>query len=102
LDYARLSRDGSEWRGTVDAIGITISGEPAFGARRSNAAHDLMFGGARTRTVMLSICISGEAPEAAGHSFSRHKSHGNVAEKWEQNSVGVNERASASELSKAD
>jgi len=71
---ARPYLDSSEHGGTLDAIGITIRGEPAFRARRSIAPHPCI------RWVQdpnhdAVIRISGEAPRRVAHSFSRHKSH---------------------------
>ena len=72
---ARPYLDSSEHGGTLDAIGITIRGEPAFRARRSIAPQPCI------RWVQdpnhdAVIRISGEAPRRRTHSFPRHKSHG--------------------------
>jgi hypothetical protein len=53
---ARPHLDSSEHDGTLGAIGITIRGEPAFGAR-INRATALYSVGARTRT-MMQLCAS--------------------------------------------
>jgi hypothetical protein len=53
---ARPHLDSSEHDGTLGAIGMTIRGEPAFGAR-INRATTLYPVGARTRT-MMQLCAS--------------------------------------------
>src|SRR5271170_8232962 len=65
----------SEHGGTLDAVGMTIRGEPAFG-RADQSRHNLVFGGSKDPNHDAVMRIGGEAPRRRTHSFPRHKSHG--------------------------
>ena len=72
---ARPYLDSSEHGGTLDAVGMTIRGEPAFG-RAYQSRRNLVFGGSRDPNHDELMRISGEAQRRRTHSFPRHKSHG--------------------------
>src|SRR5260370_42648749 len=72
---ARPYLDSSEHGGTLDAVGITIRGEPAF-SRADQSRHNLVCGGSKDPNHDAVMRISGEAPRRRTHCFPRHKSHG--------------------------
>src|SRR5712675_2794652 len=72
---ARPYLDSSEHGGTLDAVGMTIRGEPAFG-RAYQSRRNLVFGGSKDPNHDAVMRIGGEAPRRRTHSFPRRKSHG--------------------------
>src|SRR3979490_3335758 len=67
---ARPYLDSSEHDGTLDAVGMTIRGEPAFG-RAYQSRHNLVFGGSKDPNHDAVMRIGGEAPRRRTHSFPR-------------------------------
>src|SRR5450755_4647316 len=74
--------DSSEHGGTLDAVGMTIRGEPAFG-RAYQSRHNLVFGGSKDPNHDAVMRIGGEAPRRRTHSFPRHKAMAQAGEPLE-------------------
>src|SRR6266581_8720647 len=72
---ARPYLDNSEHGGTLDAVGMTIRGEPAFG-RADQSRHNLVFGGSKDPNHDAVMRIGGEAPRRRTHSRNRCQHHG--------------------------
>ena len=70
----RLVLDRSEHDGTLDAVGMTIRGEPASGA--SDRAATLYSVGREDPNHDALMRIGSEAPRRRTHSAQRHDSHG--------------------------
>ena len=73
FELARPYLDSSEHGGTLDAIGITIRGEPAFRARRSIAPHPCIQWGPRPRTMMQSYASAAKLRGGGPFFFSAQK-----------------------------
>src|SRR5215471_6878220 len=73
FELARPYLDSSEHGGTLDAIGITIRGEPAFRARRSIAPHPCIRWGPRPRTMMQSYASAAKLRGGGPFFFSAQK-----------------------------
>jgi hypothetical protein len=71
---ARPYLDSFEHDGTLGAVGMTIRGEPAFGAA-DQSRHNLVFGRSEDPNHDAAMRIGSEAPRRRTHSSSRHDSH---------------------------
>src|SRR5262249_50898207 len=78
FELARPYLDSSEHGGTLDAIGITIRGEPAFRARRSIAPHPCIRWIQGIRTMMQIYASAARLRSSGAESFDRHESHAMV------------------------
>jgi hypothetical protein len=72
--FARPYLDGSAHGGTLDAVGMTIRGEPACG--RVSIAPQPCIRWSKDPNHDAVMRIGGEAPRRRTHSFPRQKSHG--------------------------
>jgi len=61
---ARPYLDSSEHGGTLDAVGMTIRGEPAFG--RESSRHNLVFGRSFRDLTMMQSCASAAKLRSGG------------------------------------
>src|ERR1700730_18325819 len=71
--FARPHLDSFEHDGTLDAIGMTIRGEPAFG--RGSIAPQPCIRWVQEPDHAAAMRIGSEAPRRRTHSSSRHDSH---------------------------
>jgi hypothetical protein len=69
LALARPCLDSSEHGGTLDTVGMTIRGEPAFG-RADQSRHNLVFGESKDPNHDAAMRIGSEAPRRRTPFFS--------------------------------
>ena len=69
LALARPCPDSSEHGGTLDTVGMTIRGEPAFG-RADQSRHNLVFGESKDPNHDAAMRIGSEAPRRRTPFFS--------------------------------
>ena len=82
----------SEHGGTLDAVGMTIRGEPACG-RAYQSRHNLVFGGSKDPNHDAVMRIGSEAPKRRTHSSIRRVSQGACRDSATSNVIGIPSQA---------